>query len=395
MILKSLFIILALVFHFIPRNEHIWLTGKCNAWLDNMTPPSFFDNSKYFYLYLVDHTKEKVYWISSSKKEIDLLKEYHLPVVKFRSIKGIYLILRAKYFFHHYGTDQIERKLQHGSTQLNFWHGIPLKKIRYDVIPNEKRNPKGIIKFMDKKSAEYVSSSSKYLSETIFSHAFDVPSERLLNYGYPRTDILRLDKKGTIDFCKKYSKELLPYITELKKYKKVFLYMPTWRDNDPYYFKKADIDFLKLSKQLEKLNAIFFIKLHPLTPFIKSDEYRNIIQLDNDIDIYPLLIFVDILITDYSSIYFDFLLHDREIIFIPYDYDEYVKSRELYYEYDDITPGIKYNSFSDFIDSIQEIEKLDYHIERRMIREKFIDDYDYNACKKIYEYFTDVDFTQK
>ena len=98
--------VLAFIFHFIPRNKHIWLTGKPSPWYNDFTPPKFFDNSKYFYLYLVNNTKEKVYWVSSSEEEIKLLKSEKLPVVRFKSLKGVYLTLRAKYFFHHYGINQ-------------------------------------------------------------------------------------------------------------------------------------------------------------------------------------------------------------------------------------------------------------------------------------------------
>ena len=107
MLLKKCFLyFLAVIFHFIPRNKHLWLTGKPSEWYDDFTPPKFFDNSKYFYLYLHRHTDEKVYWISSSEEEIKLLKSMNLPVIKYKSLKGIYLVLRAKYFFHHYGINQ-------------------------------------------------------------------------------------------------------------------------------------------------------------------------------------------------------------------------------------------------------------------------------------------------
>lgn len=388
MTIKSIFSYsLAFIFHFIPRNKHLWLTGKPSPWYEDFSPPKFFDNSKYFYLYLVRNTKEKVYWVSSSEEEIKLLQSMNLPVVKYKSIKGIYLILRAKYFFHHYGINQINPVLQYGAIHLDFWHGTPLKKIRYDVVPKENKKRRKIIEFLDKESLEYVSSTSEILSTKILCHAFDVKPEYMLNYGYPRTDILKMSRDDTFVFAKQYSPEIVPFIEDAKKYKKVLLYMPTWRDDDPDYFSKANIDFEKFNKVLKELNYVFFLKLHPLTKNVALDTYSNIIQISNDVDIYPFLTFTDFLVTDYSSIYFDYLLLNREIIFIPYDYDNYIENRELYFSYDDITPGIKYKSFSEFTDSLKSITSLNYSDERQKVKELLIKDYNFDSCEKIFHKF--------
>ena len=93
--------------------------------------------------------------------------------------------------------------------------------------------------------------------------------------------------------------------------------------------------------------------------------------------------------TDYSSIYFDYLLTDKEIIFIPYDYNNYVKNRALYFEYNDITPGIKYSTFNEFIKDLHNFENLDYSADRRKVRDLLIQDYNFDACERIYNNFKD------
>lgn len=387
MIRKILLNLLSLINRLIPRNKHIWITGKIASWEYGKTPPAFFDNSKYFFLYLVNYTNERVYWLSSSEKEIMMLKKMGLPVIKFPSFKGLWLVLRAKFSFHHYGTDQINKTLQRGSVQLDFWHGTPLKKIRYDVVdkPEEKHNI--YIDFMNKGGIEYVFSTSKYLSEKILVRAFAVKRDQLLDFGYPRMDILKLNQKESIEFCQKYSPDLLTYINIANAYDKVFLYMPTFRDDDPDYFVKADIDFDALSQVLKDINGVFFLKLHPLTKRSMISEYNNIIQISNDVDIYPFLVHTTHLVTDYSSIYFDYLPLDKEIIFIPYDYDNYILHRELYFDYDEITPGIKYYSFDDFISGLLDIDNLDYSNKRREVSKMMIDNYHFDSCEKTYEYF--------
>ena len=386
MLIKIILCFLATIFKIVPRDKHIWVTGKITKWDYDNTPPAFFDNSKYFYLYLVEHTDENVYWLSSSKKEIDLLKSMNLPVVPFPSVKGIWLVLRAKYSFHHYGTNQISSILQGGMIQLDFWHGTPLKKIRYDVVGKPKQDKNIIKKWINQDGIEYVSSISEYLSRTILCNAFNVPLSQLMNFGYPRMDVMGYGEELNVKFCEKYSRDLLPFISLSKKYEKVFLYMPTWRDYDPDYFQKARIDFVKLNVALKKINAVFFLKLHPLTTFSALDKFDNIFQINNDIDIYPFLIYVDCLVTDYSSIYFDFLKLDKDIVFIPYDYDEYISERKLYFNYNDVTPGPKYYDFDSFIASLDTLNQFDYSEERKRVVSMLYDDYNFDACEHIYDF---------
>ena len=383
---KLIFYLIYIATSWIPRDKNLWITGKIAGWSYNTEPPQFFDNSKYFYLYLYNKTETKVYWLTNNENEYALLKNYGLPVVMFNSFKGIWLTLRAKFFFHHYGINQINKILQIGSTQINLWHGTPLKKIGFDVAPQRKR-PSLFNKLFNRNGNVYISSTSNYLSVSILKKAFDANEDQFINCGYPRTDILKFNKEDTKLFCQKYSKELLPYIEKIENYKKIFLYMPTWRDDDPNYFLKANINFEELNTALEKINGLLLVKLHPLTNITPIHRFSNIIQIGNDIDIYPLLTFTDFLITDYSSIYFDYLLLDKEIIFIPYDIDSYLKNRELYFDYDEVTPGKKFLCFDDFIANIEKIDSFNYGLERKKIKAMFIEDYNFDSCEKIYNHF--------
>lgn len=386
MLKKILLNMLSLIFRIVPRNKHLWITGKISGWEYSNTPPAFFDNSKHFFLYLTNSTNEKVYWLSSSVKEIEMLRRMNLPVVKFPSIRGVYLALRAKFSFHHYGPDQINHILQRGQVQLDFWHGTPLKKIRYDVVekPPEKHN--FYLDIMNKGGSEYIFSTSKYLSEKVLAGAFAVAQDKLLNFGYPRMDVMGLNEKENLEFCKKYSPGLLPYIQLAEQHEKVFLYMPTYRDDDPEYFEKTNIDLESLSNALKRINGIFFLKLHPLTKYSTIKDYDNIVQISNDVDIYPFLPHTTHLITDYSSIYFDYLPLDKEIIFIPYDYENYISHRELYFDYEEITPGKKFCDFQEFIKTIPDIDTLNFTDDRRRISELMIDNYHFDACEKTYKF---------
>ena len=384
---KILILLLHLFNSIIPRNKNIWITGRASKWEYNNDPPSFFDNSKYFYLYLHNHTNAKVYWLSTSCSEIELLKSFNLPVVKFPSVKGIYLTLRAKYFFHHYGPYQISNILQMDSIQINLWHGTPIKKIMYDVYGKPQKDQTRMEKLTNNQDNVYMCSTSEYVSENIYQSAFDKRLDLFLNFGYPRLDVLKLNKKESTDFCIKYSPQLLRYINISKEKSRVFLYMPTFRDDDYDYLDKAKIPYKELDSKLADMNAVFFMKLHPLTKNKDISGYNNIVMIDNDVDIYPFLVFTDYLVTDYSSIFFDYLLFDKEIIFIPFDLDQFIDTRQLYFPYNDITPGKKYYTFQDFVADLNEIDRINFSVERNRIKNMFIQDYNYDASEKIYEFF--------
>ena len=381
-----------LLISILPRNRKLWITGNMSKWEYENDAPAFFDNSKYLFLYLLNHTDSKAYWLSSSEKEIRMLKSMGLPVVRYPSLRGYWLTLRAKYSYHHYGIDLISQNLQRGSVRINLWHGTPLKKIARDVVPVTEKRDKPYQKLLDGlNKGDYVISPSPYLSKKILAGAFGLPAGHAPVLGYPRTDVLGLSRDELICFCRRYSRELLPYISIAEKYSYVFIYMPTWRDDDREYFAKANIDLEALSKALSDMDAVFFIKLHPLTADADISGYDNIIKIRNDADIYPFLPFTDALVTDYSSIYFDYLMLDREIVFIPYDFENYTKNRELYFDYDKVTPGKKYSSFSSFIAELGDIGTMDHSSERNRIKKQFIKFDDHNASERLYRYFSGRD----
>ena len=378
--------IVAVLFRLIPRNKTIWITGQIKEWDYNNAPPAFFDNSKYFFLYLYEKTEERVYWIAASKREIDLLESMHLPVLDYNTLKGKWIIARARYSFSHYGDNNINKLSQLGMLQMNFWHGTPLKKIAYDVEPKAKEKFHSIVKFLDRKGKHFLSSTSEFLSENILQYAFEIDRSQIIDFGYPRTDILRFSKEEIRVFCNKYSRNLLPYIDQIEN-RKVILYMPTFRDDDYEYFNKANIDFERLNNALVRNNSLFFIKLHPLTNSnINIDRYSNLISIRNDVDIYPFLKYTDYLVTDYSSIFFDYLVLNKEIIFVPYDIEKYTAKRELYFDYKNFVPGVQYDTFDVFINEIDNLENLDYSQKRNELYKLIMNEYKYDACEKTYRF---------
>ncbi|NLJ19258.1 MAG: polyribitolphosphotransferase [Globicatella sulfidifaciens] len=170
-----------------------------------------------------------------------------------------------------------------------------------------------------------------------YAEGFGIEEEKVLATGVPRTDIFFDD-----EYKEKITNELYSQYPFLKG-KKVITFAPTFRGNgqqSAYY----DLEALHLDKLYENLKDeyVFLFKLHPFVknsldiPYLYQDffydfsEYREI----ND-----LLFITDILITDYSSVCFEFALLNRPMIFFSYDVAEYVKTRDFYYDYLSFIPG--------------------------------------------------------
>ena len=139
--------------------------------------------------------------------------------------------------------------------------------------------------------------------------------------------------------------------------------MPTYRDSGDDFVKNCGFDFNRVNVALQNTNRLLILKMHPDSKLEFSKDYSNIKIIPKTIDIYPVLPFTNCLITDYSSIYFDYILmKDKQVIlFIP-DYDEYINnSRDLAFPYDEYTKGIKARTFEELF-SLLEKKSSDYEM---------------------------------
>lgn len=180
---------------------------------------------------------------------------------------------------------------------------------------------------------DYILSGSDRMS-TIFCEAFSASSHQILNTGIPRTDIF-FDKehidKVTSSLYKKY--------INLKN-KKIILYAPTFRENEPESANQIRLDFTYLKNELES-DYILLVRLHPsIINRMDFSDYDGFVYNFSDYPIINDLLFItDILITDYSSIPFEFSFLQKPMIFYPYDLDEYRKTRGFWDSYHELVPG--------------------------------------------------------
>ena len=339
----------------------------------------FADNSKYLYLYALTHlTDKKVSWLSVNRQTVHRLRTLGLPAYWVLSPIGAWKALRAKYWFVSAYTSDIMYCLSGNATVVNLWHGVGLKYCEFNITtgPLADRYVRKTFKerFYHPESfrrPEYVLTSTECQTR-MMKTAFRVPVERCLELGYPRNEILTQPKENVLAFVDKYEpKETKQLIDKCSQFDKVYIYMPTWRDSQKNVFAQQ-MDLQQLSAVLKKQNALLLLKPHPNTIVDNIYQADNIILVERTVDIYGVLPFTDVLITDYSSILYDYLLMpSKQVILYLYDYDEYVKERDFYYPFDENVVGKKVETFDDLVNVISTQDYRMDEKDRQRILDRF------------------------
>jgi CDP-glycerol glycerophosphotransferase (TagB/SpsB family) len=277
-----------------------------------------------------------------NREIFSMLKNEGFPVAYLYSLKGFQVVLRSKYllFSHDVRNVSYFMWLPGKFNKVQLWHGIATKGFGKPPTFN-KNTPlrkKLVLKLLirDRKSYHIIitcSENSKKRDVGLFQN------KNVKILGFPRNDIF-FNKSGIFDDL--YTKY------DLNNYDKVILYCPTWRENadERNFGKKVPFssDFLKeLNIFLKNKNFIMLIKKHNSEKGKRLDipNFSNIRNISKEIDIQEVLIFSDIIITDYSSVFRDFCLTGRPMIFYLFDYDEYSKNKgRLYTDYFNEVPGL-------------------------------------------------------
>lgn len=358
----------------LPKDENIWLFG---AWFGE----KYADNSKYLFEYVNKNLPSvRAIWLTKDKNVYELLNKKGYEVYYTYSILGYYYASRASISFVSTSFDDVNNYLP-APIVFYLGHGIPLKKLVYDDRINYKKlNSKkkfSILKFFfpfirEPKDYDYLLASSEEDAKNL-SSAFRIDKKNVPILGLPRNDTI-----------KRANLSKLSNKTNLK-----VIYLPTHRKEGSENFFQIFLEDLGfINQRLKDLNVDLFIKFHYYHKSLEFENYSNIHFLETD-DIYNIINDFDILITDYSSVYIDFLLSEKPIIFFPFDYEDYVKSdRELYYKYDDVTPGPKCIKWAEVIEWIEKFKANPYLYlkERKSIKRKFHKYEDLKSSERVVSY---------
>lgn len=321
-----------------------------HIWLFSSTDNSHYNyNSRYLFEYVKENLPEitPLFVINDPELRNSLSSKYGKQYfIETESIQGIRQALSAGVWFTSAGLPAYGTGLHKKRLIINLWHGVPLKKIAL-LDPNLKKAARIYFKKIFSENYTCILTTSHELIPLV-ARSFAVSEDKIKVWGQPRND--GLFQKND---CHEILGQLFP---DLPEYTKTVLYAPTFRDyGQVQLFPFKDFDQKQLEAFLEEKNMLLFIRTHvaeqgSAAPYLgKRIRFLGNEQAE---DVTGILNIFDCLITDYSSIYIDYLLTDKPMIFLPYDRQQYLDGRGMNFDYDDVTPGPKPETFNDFLDAL-------------------------------------------
>jgi CDP-glycerol glycerophosphotransferase (TagB/SpsB family) len=375
----------------VPKNTNLWLFG---AWFGE----KYADNSKYLFEYVNrNHPNVRAVWLTRNAGTRDLVSrsgyEVHLmssPQGLFlRALSGVWIVTTT-----HTTDVNIYYAWPFGRVKLvQLWHGTPLKTIGYDHKQSRMHPEAAAPRFQVLPFNALASDKDLYIapSEEVrakLQAAFRVPRDRIKVTGYPRTDALFAVNKPDVPLARE--------LRALRKKSCVGIYLPTHRQEGKGSVSSLTEGLSAIDAKLGELGVALLVKPHfvDLNKLnILADRLTNVrVITDDDIDqdLYSVLSETDFLITDYSSVFFDYLLLDKPIIFAPFDKESYTIDRALYYNYEDVTPGPKARNWQEVLTYIEDVttNREAYEEERRRVDRTFNAFHDGHSSQRVYDAIT-------
>lgn len=370
----------------IPRTRKIQVYGSFHG--------SFADNAKYAFIDANEQGIGMPIWLSTRPETALHIRSLGYRAYWIGHPAGIWYALRAKFWFVNAYTSDIAFFLSGGATIINLWHGLPWKCIEFGIRKGTlaKRynrtdrwevftHPACFIR------PDYVLSASDKITE-IFARSFRITKEQCLPFGYPRNALLTRSKEDVLTFIRRYeSQETLALTEQISKFKQVYIYMPTWRDSQRDLF-AGGMDLERLNTVMQAKQAVLLLKPHPNTRIPVHKEYSNLVFVNSQTDVYCILPLTDVLITDYSSVMFDYpLMPCKGMILYQYDYEEYIRDREFNFPLEGNIIGKKVSSFEQLVTAIAQGEYTLSEVDRsRFIATFWGDHLTQNASSQIFQF---------
>ncbi|SIR15510.1 CDP-glycerol glycerophosphotransferase, TagB/SpsB family [Haladaptatus litoreus] len=320
------------------RDDTRWVFGARDG-------EAFVDNAKYLFLHVANERPGvRPVWLSKDRDVVRELQQAGYEAYYAYSLHGLLANLRAGVVLLTQGHRDVAMPCCAGARTVLLWHGIPLKTISWDAeFPDEPVPVRRVYEYMSNEFDRLLVPSEN-LAE-VFESGLHIDRDRMIFADYPRLDALFSDVRGSEIGEDETARHR---VRRLSRNHHVFFYLPTFRDDSERRF-SAQFDFHELDDFLARTDAYFVVKTHPREQFDLPSNCERIVKLPGKFDVYPLLRYADTLVTDYSSIYFDYLALDRPVVFFPYDRDRYEKSRGFYFDYDEITAGPVASNFDELL----------------------------------------------
>lgn len=313
------------------------------------------DNPRAIYEYMRKYYPDYMLYWSADRRNMHKFSRASVPYVRRFSVKWLLLMNRAKYWVTNSRLPLWIPKPAK-TIYVQTWHGTPLKRLAADMdevhMPgtNTAQYKENFLKEASK--WDYLISPNAYSSE-IFRRAFGF-DKTMIESGYPRNDFLfQANNAETIANIKTRCR--LPHD------KKIILYAPTWRDNQFYdrgrYKFDIEMDLNRMKAELGE-EYIIVLRLHYLiAENLDLTGYEGFIyELSSHEDIRELYLIADMLITDYSSVFFDYANLKRPMLFYVYDIEQYRDNlRGFYFDFEAKAPGLLVKTTEEIIDAVKHI----------------------------------------
>ena len=333
------------------------------------------DNPRAIYEYMKDnYPGYKLIW-SIDRRNLQLAENMDLIYIQRFSFKWLLLMNRAGYWVTNARLPLWIPKPKK-TKYLQTWHGTPLKRLATDMeevqMPgtNTEKYKKNFIREASK--WDYLVSPNAYSTE-IFRRAFQF-DRAMIESGYPRNDYL-------------YQMNHIEEIERLKQKmgidvdKKVILYAPTWRDNQFYrkgeYKFDLEIDLDRFQEEFGDTHVIILRMHYLIAENLDIEAYKGFVyDFSKYEDIRDLYLVADYLITDYSSVFFDYANLQRPMLFFVYDIEDYRDNlRGFYFDFEKKAPGPLVKESEQLLQEIKKIEDNGFHPSKKF--EAFVDRFCY------------------
>ncbi|MBR4240626.1 MAG: CDP-glycerol glycerophosphotransferase family protein [Eubacterium sp.] len=299
-------------------------------------------------------------WVLNTKEEEERLRkkfsEYsNIRFIQFQSKAYAYYLAKSKFLINNTSFPAVFSK-RDGQIFVNTWHSITVKSLGFDT-PDGPRVIKNMLRNM--LQADYILSANSFMTR-IFNDSFrlrNIYRGKIVEEGSPRNDAFFTSKKeDVIASLKELGVEINPD-------KKVILYAPTWTGNastNPIIDMTKYVEFNRIMQERFSDEYQILVKPHHVVySRLTSEEIESGLYIPPIVDTNELLSLVDILVTDYSSIYFDFLPANKPVLFYVPDYEEYEKMRGIYFKLDELPGPFAYDleTIASFIENIDEVKE--------------------------------------
>lgn len=376
--------LLRLLALFVRKRNNIWVFGE---WQGNL----FTDNCRYFYEYVNENHRDILsIWLTKNKNVHRKIRSAGGRTYLYNTLNALRYALLARVYVFNNGIEDVCHYALRRAVTINLWHGMPVKRLETDQ--REAKNfsywrqiERRIIARLTTSQIDgefdLLAATSELTKQSLYTK---FRCKNIKVTGQPREDL----------FYRRVSKNEVLAKVDLERFKDktIITYLPTFRDGKdenvaPLGENKRELkQFFEKQKNALLLEKSHFHERHVASNFdLRFDNYRNLSNVD--VDTQELLAITDILITDYSSVFIDFLHRDRPIIFFAYDLAAYRKERDFYYEYEKIACGKIVYKVPEVFQAISEyLEDPKKDAEKRTEAKKLFHRYmDGGSCSRVYD----------